>query len=216
MSDIDAGSEMLFQKLWTTKGARFVARARLRAMNVLSVGTVATLSVYVIALSITSLLFQKEITGLGHAVINALNISLSVGILAFSIIEISREHLVQSEAMSCCALDIGKIYDQFAIDFKTKNLTLQSLKGYLSEYSNVLDRCGLNHAEIDYLKFQAEHPGDFNLTGARGCLRQIWIRARFWAAICWLYAAAIVIPPVGVGMLCWEWSTAFFTDAFAQ
>jgi hypothetical protein len=108
-------------------------------MNVLSVGTVATLSVYVIALSITSLLFQKEVTGLGQSVINALNISLSVGILAFSIIEISREHLVQSEAMNRCALDIAKVYDKFAIDLKTKNLTLQSLKDYLSEYSNVLD-----------------------------------------------------------------------------
>jgi SMODS and SLOG-associating 2TM effector domain family 5 len=210
LADTDAVGKSFYSKLWSTRGARFVARARLRAMNVLSVTTVATLSVYVIALSIVGILFQRDLSDLGQSMINAINICLSVGILAFSLIETSRTHLVESEAMNACALDIGKIYDRFLIDFQSSALTLDVLRHYAAEYSVVLDRCGSNHAEIDYLKFQAEHPNDFGLASVLGWARCRWIEFRYWAAVCWLYVLAIIIPPAAAGALFWKWGAWLF------
>jgi len=207
-SDNDA-LKTFYEKIWKTRGTRFIAAARLKHMNGLSVASVAILSVYVLLISTLAIVFQKMLSDLGQSVLNAANISLSIIILAFSLIENARNHLGNSDAMTSCAMALSKIYNKFQPRYLDKAVSSDQLLKFSEEYDGVIASCPLNHLLIDLDKFKQENRDQFGLSGCENLITRWQISAAWWLSILWLYLLAIVLPPVVLWVLFFHFGTAF-------
>ncbi len=203
MTTINAASDALYSKLWRTRGARFISRDRYLCMSLLSVSCISILSVYVIALSVIGIVFQKDFTDMGSNVLNALNVSISVAILAFSLIEGSRNHLGKSDTMNDCALAIGRIYDEFSLQYRFGTVTLDVLEATTKRYSDILDKYRLNHSLSDYEKFLPQHPDPSIRRPFLFFLIRPWKSAIWWFQTIWIYTVGAISPPLIIFGLCY-------------
>jgi hypothetical protein len=185
----------LRSRLWKTKGSRFVARERLRATNTLSITTVTMLSIYVIVSSIVLLAFSDQLNDLNEKWLNIINVGLSVLIIAFSLIEASRDHLGAAETMNQSGLRIGEMYGVLSAKIEAGTLTADELESFEGEYASVLRESKLNHSNGDYTVFRIENWKEFGDEFAHPAAR-IATRAYVWLSNYWLYIAALFAFPI--------------------
>jgi hypothetical protein len=168
----DFGTELNF-KLWITKGSRFIANRRLIARHKWSIYTVGVLSVYVIILGMADG-FQLNI-GISSDISTFATTAMTVIILIFSQLELSKEYSVKAREFHLCGLEIAELYNELrwvktneAIKDKTKKV-----KDISDRYSAVLRRYE-NHDDIDRLVFHTTYPEYFGLK--RRIIAMIWFR----------------------------------------
>ena len=153
------------------------------------------LSFYVIVSSIVLLAFSEQLNVLNEKWINIINVCLSVLIIAFSLIEASRDHLGAAEAMNQSGLRIGEIYGILSAKIENNTLTPAELENFEKEYAAVLRESKLNHSNSDHYMFQVQNWKEFG--GAfENPLFRIAARVWSWVANYWLYGLALVAFPV--------------------
>lgn len=185
----------LHSRLWKTRGSRFVARERLRATNTLSITTVTMLSIYVIVSSIVLLAFSEQLNDLNEKWLNIINVGLSVLIIAFSLIEASRDHLGAAETMNQSGLRIGEIYGVLSAKIEAGTLTVAELESFEEKYAAILRESKLNHSNGDYAVFRIENWKEFGDEFSNRAVRA-WSRAWVWLSNYWLYTAALFAFPI--------------------
>lgn len=190
----------LHSRLWRTKGSRFVARERLRATSTLSITTVTMLSIYVIVSSIVLLAFSDQLNDMSEKWLNIINVGLSVLIIAFSLIEASRDHLGAAETMNQSGLRIGEMYGVLSAKIESGTLTTVELESFEREYASILRESKLNHSNNDYTVFKIENWKEFDDEFAPLVVR-ILTRARVWFSNYGLYIAALLAFPIAAVLL---------------
>jgi hypothetical protein len=200
----------LYRGMWATGGSRFVARERLRLMNLLSLATVSTLSTYVIVISLASILLQSDLTPFGQTMMNLFNVSLSVAILAFGLIENLRNHLGNSEIMNRSAIQIEALYHRFRIGYHAETYNQASIEDMQKQYSAALHDCPLNHTKADYDRFRVQKAVDFGLAGILNAPRRFGIHLLYWTRALGLYVAGIVFPPLLAGAILFLFQSHLF------
>lgn len=181
----------LISKTWITKGTRFTADQRLRAKHRWSNLSLAILSLYLIALSSTEMLgvsifdnneFDRYIP-MGV-------LFLSIFILIISMIENSKNHLLQAEKMHQCALEIQSIYHRLQLAIQNKKDTYELRQSFLKEYDEVL------------LKYPNHEERAFNIFKAANYTEESF---NFWIITC-----PCLKMPIAYALLIWYWISDFW------
>lgn len=159
-----AGHNLIF-KLWSTKGARFVADERCKKTYNLSSFTIALLSFEVIAISIYSL--AGTFNEFENKLITSYTLILSILFLVLSIFENAKNYNVKANNFHNCGLEIGKIYSKLkailAENGDKDYNDMDIINNFQKEYDEILDKYE-NHEDIDYEKFRLNKRKDFELT----------------------------------------------------
>jgi len=167
-------------RIWRTKGSRFVARERLLTTHTISITTVTMLSVYVIISSVVLLAFSDQLNEINEKWLNVVNIGLSVLIIAFSLIEASRNHLGGAEVMNVSGLRLGEIYGSLSAKMESGNPTSADLNSMEASYANALRESRLNHSSLDFLIFKVQNWKEFE--------KEEWIKNPILRCIVYIFA----------------------------
>lgn len=151
--------EELNYKIWTTKGCRFNASARLVKTGKLSNLAINMISVY---LTVAGLLTVYNINSniLDDNLLAYLITNLSILALVFGQIESSKDYTLKAKEFHNCGLELSEIYNRLRI-FKTleENPTperkAQFTEQISSSYQNVLEKYD-NHLPIDNRIFKTK------------------------------------------------------------
>jgi hypothetical protein len=181
----------LLNRLWQTKGCRFVARERLRATNLFSIVSVTALSIYVITSSLVLVGFAGELQGLNEKWLNIVNVALSVLIVAFSLIEFARDHTGNSEALNTSALQIGELYGTLEAKSRGGVLQVDDIVAAEIKYATILRECKINHTNLDYLYFRNQHPKEFRAWYSVLWPTRFFVFVLIFLARYWIYIAAV-------------------------
>lgn len=153
-------------KLWTTKGARFIASHRLKSINRLSSYSLGFLSAYLIILGLISAYNIETYPFVTSHKFAFISTGLSILILVFSQLEGSNDYRLKAEKFHDCALEISELYNKLRYLKTSEKSTIEinKLSEELSiEYSNVLKKYE-NHKYIDFQKFQTTKNDYFKLS----------------------------------------------------
>ncbi|MDQ0391845.1 SLATT domain-containing protein [Labrys monachus] len=190
-------AKALRSRMWKTRGSRFVAQARYRGQNLLSIWSISVLSIYVIALSLVALLFEAELNHIDLKVINAANVVLSVCIIAFSLIEFSRDYLGAAEAMNSSALEIGRLYGEISVRYEDEGISQEEVAEFDRRYSNILEKYPNNHRDMDYRIFQMSNPRQFNEWWVKCIITRAIARVVICLRVWMTYLFAMLAPLLG-------------------
>lgn len=188
-------SRELNYKLWSTKGARFIASQRLSTLDKLSVVSVSFMSIYLIIFNIADRLIFSNCEGYKSDVFFILNIFMSIVILCLTLIISKEEYSKRSERHHQCGLEIGKLYKALRIA-KTmgQDDTLKEAVEDIDErYQHVLEKYE-NHTPIDRYKFLANsrHYEDNKTTATETVAYRSFYILRVYV----FHFLVIIIPPL--------------------
>jgi len=162
---VSAGHNLAF-KMWSTKGARFVADERCKKTYKLSNFTIAFLSFEVIAISIYSLTGNFD-SIVETKIITAWTLILSILFLVLSIFENAKNYNVKAKDYHNCGLEIGKVYSKLKMILATNGdkdfNDLNVLNPLQEEYDKILDKYE-NHEEVDYAQYKNNKKIDFKIS----------------------------------------------------
>ena len=185
--------EEMGYKIWSTKGARFQANHRLVTIDRLSNVSLSFLNAYLI---IFGLLAVYQISNESLLSANAVafgSTAISILLLVFSQIEISRDYKVRAHMYHECSLKLSELYNEHrafktlghSTDDQKKKFALEISTKYQSVLGNYT-----NHDNIDYEKFKNENSEYFKLSWFEVQL----FRAKYYLRVKFLYHALIATP----------------------
>ncbi|UYO46585.1 SLATT domain-containing protein [Rhodopseudomonas palustris] len=188
----------LLGKMWKTKSARFNAHLRLRRKHNLSTWATSILAFYIFAASLIPLVYTSLASGGAERLISVLTVIISVFLIIITLLEGSKRYDSEADRMLNCGLEISEIYNRFQALNKEK--ADERRTEFNNEYSAVMNRYGLNHEDVDFLKFKMAN---------RAELRTDWSQFLFdsvkylvlWIGEYWLYIVLVVIPPLTAVLL---------------
>ncbi len=193
----------LISKMWITKGTRFTADQRLRSQYKWSSLSIAMLSIYLMALSSIDMLGISFVQKEYEPYVPAAFLFLSVFILIISMIENSKNHLLQAEKMHQCALEIQSLYHKLQLAIENKKDTYEMRLEMLKNYDAVLLKYP-NHEERAFLIFKATNYTEENFkfgivtyTPIKWPIAKIFL-LWYWIQDFWLYIAFIFGPLIAL------------------
>jgi hypothetical protein len=155
--------ERWYNKLWTTKGIRFVAAKRYWLHDKWSTITISLVSVYIICINLLVFIPTRP-AYLSNDLITFSTISLSIIVIVISIIvnNISYKHL--GHKFHDCGREITEVYDKVCL-LRTNigSVTKKDLEQISAEYNSILKKYDINHTSLDFLVFKKDYPNEFNI-----------------------------------------------------
>lgn len=184
-------AETLYEKIWKTKGARFIAHKRLEHVNQLSNWAVALNSVYVIIASLLSISPFSEFSKLTPEYLSLFTIFLSLIIIVLSLIENSKNYKAKADSLHQCGKDLNKLYERLSQikDRYEESILRMEIEKIGVDYQNVIDKYPDNHLSIDYDLFVAS-----NKEFTKDWYQSITAKAKIWLMINTPYYLAIILP----------------------
>lgn len=184
-------AETLYEKLWKTKGTRFIAHKRLEHVNQLSNWAVALNSVYVIIASLLSLSPFSEFSKLTPEYLSLFTIFLSLIIIVLSLIENSKNYKAKADSLHQCGKDLNKLYERLSQikDSYEESALRMEIEQIGADYQNVIDKYPDNHLSIDYDLFVAS-----NKELTKDWYQSFPTKAKIWLMINTPYYLAIILP----------------------
>jgi hypothetical protein len=193
--DVESYYSEFLSKLWVTKGCRFEANRRLDRKNHASQLTISTLSVYVIAGSLVTLVSPAG--ALQQSTLNAINLMLvitSIFILVLSNIEAGKNYALRAHVMLKCAQQLSELYNDIEFSIQTRSISPDSFGRQLKLYDRIISDFSDNHDDIDYLNYQVSHWKHFKISGASGYILTFRRRLQRFMNV-WGYYLAMLLPP---------------------
>ncbi|WP_411825472.1 SLATT domain-containing protein [Luteolibacter sp. AS25] len=192
-------------KLWTTKGARFVAAKRLEKMDSHSKVALTFVTTYLIILSIVPAFLQQFLT-VPEALIGLLAAAFSILILVYSLIESSRDFKFRAHLMHECALNVAEQYNRLRQAKEQEDLAVRNtaINEITREYELIL-KSAENHDPLDFRVFQTQNTDYFSISSEK---EKLIIKKRFITYFLKYWIISIVPGLLVI-------SLAFFTD-FSQ
>lgn len=188
-------------RIWKTKGSRFNAYWRIKSIDVLSIFTVSMLSFYVIVLSLVPTFFSQNLTILENQICNFGSVVISIFIIVLSLIEFSSGRSIKAEEMHRSALEIATISAQLDLIVNTSVADLEKATSLILEYEKLVSSCSCNHNVIDYKRFIASHPSEFNLVGLKGMFLRFLFTLQYNLQPYIFYLVLLFLPPIMIFLL---------------
>ncbi|MES2478687.1 MAG: SLATT domain-containing protein [Bacteroidota bacterium] len=187
--------EELNYKIWSTKGARFLASRRLLLRNDWSNKAIAFLSAYLIILGLLSV---YQISLANEDVVNP-NIlafgstAISILVLLYSQLEASQDYKMRAHHFHDCSLKLAPLYNEARI-FKTLKIASDVEKEAFAlklanQYQEVLSHYE-NHSDIDYLMFRASEAYYFHFDRCK----VYRIKVSYYFQTLFIYHSIIALP----------------------
>lgn len=160
MDEFIKRSEDLATVLWKTAGARFLAATRLSRRDRLATFSIALLSVVAVAVG----LLEPHVSTAAHRIglsTAIISVTMSVFILAISLIEGSAQSAVQANKLHESGTRIAEVRreleDLLARSRATNAPDWVRYEGLRSSYETLLRECPFNHLPIDFKRFEVNH-----------------------------------------------------------
>ncbi len=185
--------EEMGYKIWSTKGARFQANHRLVTIDRLSNVSLSFLNAYLIIFGLLSVYQISNDSLISANVVAFGSTAISILLLVFSQIEVSRDYKVRGHMYHECSLKLSELYNEHRA-FKTlEDSTLEEKKKFAVEistkYQAVIGSYS-NHDNIDYEKFKNENSEYFKLNWFKVCIFTV----KYYIRVQFLYHALIAVP----------------------
>ncbi len=194
--------EATYDRIWKTRGARFMAHSNYLIQNNYSTFTVGILSVYVIVLSFTFIsptLSAKFYAG----DLNLVILAASLVTLVFSQLESSKDYKLKADKMHRNAMELSDIYYEMqAIYFSNDDLNERIKKTELVQrkYNLIIQKCDENHHTYDFDMFllknckkQKFEKGN-HLNYVAISLKNTFLRLHYYFKIRWRFFAWVLVP----------------------
>jgi hypothetical protein len=181
----------LYDKIWRTKGSRFIAYQRLLKMDKLSTYSIGLLSTYLILINLLIPLKIIKTTDLNDSLIPFLTVALSIIILIFSQIEHSNNYRFNAAKFHDCATELGKVLNDLHMLIKYENLNADKLRTISDQYSEILNGYD-NHLSIDHEYHKAMNYKYFKMSSFESLIIRSYIKLSY----SYLYYIVIVVPPI--------------------
>jgi len=192
-------AKLLYQKIWKTKGTRFIAQKRLETVGQLSTWAIALNSVYVIIISLLSLKPFSNYSKLPPEYISLIAIFFSLIILVLSLIENSKNYKSKADSFHQCGKDLSYQYEKLIqiMDKYGKEVGVtEQIYAIGLSYQNILDKYPINHLTIDYDLFLSSEK---ELGGSE--LKAWCTNLKVWLTVYVPYILAIVVPLILILMI---------------
>jgi len=199
--------ENLSEKVWATKGARFVASKRMRRNRIASNAATLFLSSCIIAINL--LAFMPKFAS-NKDEITLFTIVLSSFCLVTTAIINSLNYSHREEEYHKCGLKLDKLNSRIRlfIENEDKEQYKEQCKLFVEEYDEILSRYQFNHTHFDwvYNKYLDERKERkwilkdcLSLENLRYCLQSIkyFIRWNLWD-IYMAYCLLAIVPVIGI------------------
>lgn len=162
LKDNDWEKELNY-KLWTTKGARFVAAKRLEKMDAHSRVALTFVTTYLIVLAIVPA-FLRDFLVVPEALLGLLAAAFSILILVYSLIEASRDFKFRAHLMHECALNVAEQYNRLrqAKEIENENSKTKAINEITREYELIL-KGAENHDPLDFAVFKTQNSEYFSI-----------------------------------------------------
>jgi hypothetical protein len=184
-----------FQKaMHSTAGSRFNAAKRLEARDRSLTKFTAVSSAYLIALTILPYVWRLPTDVTDN--FNLLTIIFSILILVSSLLQYSRNDVVNAEQHHRAALEIKEILRDLSM--AQSPVAAHDLADFRRRYDLVLQKYSLNHDDVDYLRYQIERPQDFPWLSR---IPRAWIMVRLAAGKCWRPTLLLAMTLFVVGLV---------------
>ena len=85
-------------------------------------------------------------------------VAMSLLILAYSLLQDQANDPVKADQFHRCATEINELRRKIR---SRENVSAKELEVFSKEYDNILRRYSINHDDIDYERYQLEHPDEF-------------------------------------------------------
>lgn len=199
MTDNKKERDPLEVKLWKTKKIRFTADEWLRAKNRWSVFSITILSLYIIILSIHSVVNVDIVNPLYGRYIPVIVLILSVYILIISLFEGSKNYILEADKMHRCGLEIQAEHHKLCSPSSSTNISDELRKEIIDNYDKILVKYP-NHDEKYFEIFKAKNYWESNINvGPSDCIYSKFICAKIKLAFIlfkelWLYLLFILSP----------------------
>lgn len=146
-------------KLWSTKGARFIAARRMKVKASVSLWAISMMSFYLIIFSLIPAYSNPYHLPIELPYLSLINVSLAVFVLMLSQILNRSDLQRRSDDYHKCALEIAKLYNKLRTEKTMSNgaVTKDFVEAITNKYDDLLDRYE-NHEQIDFDLFRAKRP----------------------------------------------------------
>lgn len=191
--DKDFSVELNF-KFWTTKGARFTASSRLKAINKLSSYSIGFLSGYMIIIGLLSIFKLNNSEIVTSEQLGFISTGLSILILVFSQLEGANDYALKADKFHNCALEISDLYNKLRYlktNLKSEEEINKLAQDLSIEYGNLLKKYE-NHESIDFEYFKISKNDYFKLSR----LKIFKIQIQYYIKTKFLYHFLIIAPAV--------------------
>jgi hypothetical protein len=159
------GIESAYQRIWITRGARFIAHSNYLAQNKCSNFTVAILSVYIIVLSCYFISPTLK-AQFNSEELNLVILAASLLTLLFSQIESSKDYKLKADKLHRNGIELTDVYDEILfVRSSTESLDdkLIKIEKILKKYNQTIQKCDENHNTYDYEMFILKKRKDLNI-----------------------------------------------------
>lgn len=196
--------EDLKQRVEITRDARFQANLRLERRNKSSYLIIASLSLFVIILSLVPNIYN--LTQAGTQALLALSIVNSVFVIITTFLEASGNFVHRGEQLHKSARKIATVFNKLMLLSSDQKQDQDIIANLQQEYQAALDDCPFNHDNMDYDLIKATKPKLFPGRVYVGRWEWLFVQWRFIAykfnEYKWLIPHAIVLL-LTVGTLYW-------------
>ena len=155
-----AGVQDLLRDLKVTSGCRFISANRLRRRDSGMALRIALASVLLIALTVLPFIYKFPPSILSD--LDVAILSMSVLILAISLLQYSTNDAVVSEQHHRCGLEVREL--RRTLRAQADSINEAGLVEMTSKYNQILQKYSINHDDDDFRRYQVDHPDEFPLT----------------------------------------------------
>jgi SMODS and SLOG-associating 2TM effector domain family 5 len=171
--------------MYRTRGCRFGAASSMEVKERWSIGTVAFLSVYLLAWSIFSMAFPEVITTKHATFYAAISAVASVALLVVSLLDYAFRRPVQAEKLQQNALQISVCMRELERELAETNPNVVTLAEIAATYERHISETQVNHTSMDYAHwlYASARPSGF--------FSSLWFPVRRLLFNCWFYLSSM-------------------------
>lgn len=195
MSNAIGYYEHLAGIMYRTRGCRFGASSALEVKQRWSVGTVAFLSIYLIAWSIILIAYPNSFNSQHATFYNAMSAIASIALLVVSLMDYAFDRSVQAEKLHQNALSISKCMRDLERELASQTPNVALMAAIAEEYERNIAETQVNHTPMDYTRwvYSSSKPNNF--------LTAVWFPIRKRLFNIWFYTSSMFLYVILVGII---------------
>lgn len=140
--------------MYKTRGCRFLAANVLRTKDILSIATIAFLSIYLLGLTIASLAYPEVFTSIHARFYSALGAVASAALLVISLMDFGFSRALAAERLEQNALEVSSIMRAMERELASSEPSLTELKRLAESYEELNRRTATNHTDADFRRWR--------------------------------------------------------------
>ncbi len=192
-------------RMWRTAGARFNCYRRMKRRNTLSAFTIATLSVYLIGITVC-----QKVYDIGHTIpmfdnhLSSVSIIGAIFIVVLALIEWAGDYSSRGDKLFENATEIKMLQSRLEralIDGTSEEKLRQEFDKVSTDYETLTNKNSSNHDPIDDFLFRAQNPTESSFSFKMSFFTRLWARIWWFFVAYWIYITALIAPILAIVFL---------------